>query len=107
MTDYTNVFKLSRPLHTHKGDVTSLTLKEPTAGTFVRAKADPYKVRFYDDKADYTFDSAATVAFLSDMTELDPIILESLPGADFMALRWKMVEVIALGLRTNGNPPQP
>lgn len=101
-----NVFKLSRPLHTHKGEVSEIALKEPTAGTFVRAKADPYKVRFYDDKADYTFDSAASLAFMCEMTGLDAIILEGLPAADFMGLRWKMVEVIALGVGGQ-NPPQP
>ena len=91
-------FKLSRPLQTHKGSLDTLTLKEPTAGTFIRAKADPYKVRFYDEKAEYTFDSAATLAFLVDMTGHDNITLEALSAADFMGLRWKMVEVIALGL---------
>ena len=103
--DNDNVFKLSRPLHTHKGDVMEITLKEPTAGTFIRAKADPYKVRFVDDKAEYTFDSAACMAFLTEMTSFDPIVLESLPAADFMGLRWKMVSIIALGVGGK-NPSQ-
>ena len=96
--DNVNVFKLSRPLRTHKGDLSELTLKEPTARSFIRAKRDPYTVKFEDDKATYTFDSAATLAFLVDMTGHDEITLEALPAADFMALRWEMVKVIAMGL---------
>jgi len=106
MADET-IFKLSRALHTHGGDVTELKLKEPAARTFLRAKADPYRVRFVDDRAEYEFDSAACATFLCDMTGLDQIIIESLPAADFMALRWKMVEVIAMGLGgADKNPSQ-
>jgi hypothetical protein len=106
MSDNDNVFKLSRPLHTHKGDVTEITLKEPTAGTFIRAKGDPFKLRFIDGKPDYDFDSAASMAFLCEMTGLDQIVLEALPGCDFIGLRYALVNVIAEGLGADRNPSE-
>ena len=35
MTEHTETFKLSRPLKTHSGEITALTLREPTAGAFI------------------------------------------------------------------------
>ena len=99
-----NVFKLSRPLKTHKGDVTEITLKEPTAATFLHAKADPFKIRYIEGKSDYTFDSAASMAFLCEMTGFDQIVLEALPACDFFGLRYAMVNVIAEGLGADRNP---
>ncbi|MGA2494260.1 MAG: phage tail assembly protein [Roseiarcus sp.] len=89
---------LSRPLRTHKGDLSELTLKEPTAGTFFRAKRDPYTVKFEDEKAIYTFDPVACMFFLSEMTGLDQITLEALSAGDFSAMRWRMVGIINRGV---------
>jgi hypothetical protein len=102
-----NVFKLSRPLRTHKGDVTEITLKEPTAGTFIRAKRDPYKIRIIDGKPDCDFDPVASMAFLCEMTGLDEIVLGALPAIDFVGLRWMMFHSIANTLGADTNPSQP
>ncbi|MDR3421971.1 MAG: phage tail assembly protein [Xanthobacteraceae bacterium] len=102
-----NTVTLSRPLKTHRGDVSEITLKEPTAASFLRAKADPYRLRFYDDKVEYIFDPVACMSFLCDMTGFDSLVLEALPAHDFKELCYVMVRVIRDGLGGEKNPPQP
>lgn len=92
------IVNLSRPLKTHKGEVTSLTLKEPSARDFINAKVDPFKIKFDGDRVEYIFDNAATLSFLSSMTGHDTMVLDLLSAADFMKLRMQMVNVIAMGV---------
>lgn len=99
-----NTVTLSRSLRTHKGDVNEITLKEPTAATFLRAKADPYRLRFYDDKVEYIFEPVPCMSFLCDMTGFDQIILEALPARDFNELRYAMVRIIRDGLGDVASP---
>jgi hypothetical protein len=46
------------------------------------------------------------MAFLCEMTGLDQIVLEALPGCDFIGLRYALVNVIAEGLGADRNPSE-
>jgi hypothetical protein len=86
--------KLSKPLVTHKGEVSEIELKEPTCASFVK-HADPFKITWDEaGRASYDFNSKACVGFLTDMTGYDEIILGKIAAKDFMTLRYAMVGVI-------------
>jgi hypothetical protein len=90
MSDFLN---LSKPLITHKGEVTQLEFKEPTAGAYVNY-GDPFKIPASGLPADITYNDKAVIGFLSEMTGIDQIILRGLPAGDYMTARIKMVDVI-------------
>jgi hypothetical protein len=101
----TETVTLSQPLKTHGGDVTSLTLKEPTAKSFFD-HGEPFKVRVISDDAgdriDFEFFNGVFKKFLCDMTGLDDLILSGLRASDFMALRSRAAQMI-IGV-TGQNP---
>jgi hypothetical protein len=105
MSDNTETVTLSRPLKTHGGDVTTITLKEPTARSFFD-HGEPFKIRVISDdsgdRIDFDFYNAVFKKFLADMTGLDDLILSSLRAADFMALRSRAAQMI-IGV-TGQNP---
>ncbi len=87
-------FKLSKPLRTHKGEVSTLTLKEPTARSFV-TRGEPFKVKINaEGNAEFDFNSKATMGFLSDMTGIDELLLESLSAQDFWRARQEMAAIM-------------
>ena len=97
-------FELSRPLRTHKGEVTVLMLKEPTAGSFLRYGC-PFTVKAGEGGAlAYTFDEKATVGFLFDMTGHDSLVLEGLSGADYFKLRYAVPAVMFTAEAGGRNP---
>ena len=97
MTDNTETVTLSKPLKTHGGEVTSLTLKEPQARSFFE-HGEPFKVRVISDESgdriDFDFNNAVCKKFLSDMTGVDDIILGTLRASDFMTLRSRAAQMI-------------
>lgn len=102
MTDDTTV-TLSKPLRTHNGDISKLTLKEPTARSFFE-HGEPFKTRVGKDAngdttLDFDYDYKVLPKFLADMVVegVDDLILGALRPADFFALRSKATHLI-LGL---------
>jgi hypothetical protein len=98
MTDSTETVTLSKPLKTHSGEVTSLTLKEPEARSFF-THGEPFKVRVISDEVngdriDFDFNNAVFKNFLADMTGHDDIVLGKLRAADFMTLRSRAAQMI-------------
>jgi hypothetical protein len=104
MTDTTIVtetVKLSRPLKTHDGDKTVLTLREPTAKLFFDyGEAFKVKVTIGDDgkqHIDFTFNDSIMKKYLSSMTGVDDLVLSDLRAADYVELRgraaWMVVGV--------------
>jgi hypothetical protein len=94
----TETVKLSRPLKTHGGDVSEITLKEPTARSFF-SHGEPFKVRVLsDDKGeshvDFDFFNNVFAKFLVDMTGLDDIVLSSLRAVDYVSLRTRAAHMI-------------
>ena len=93
----TETVTLSQPLKTHGGDVTSITLKEPTAKSFFD-HGEPFKARVISDDAgdriDFEFFNSVFKKFLSDMTGLDDLVLSALRAADFLALRSRAAQMI-------------
>lgn len=91
-------FELSSPITTHRGPVTTLTLNQPKARSFIRHGV-PFKhiVKGEGDNQEVAteFDPKAMFGFLSDMTDHDQITLEDIPACDVMGLFWKMVTVIS------------
>lgn len=93
-----NTVKLSKPLKTHAGEVSTLTLQEPTARSFIE-HGEPFKMKVTrDDKdevsVDFTYDNRIMSKFLSDMSGIDDILLGSLRATDFYALRTKATHII-------------
>lgn len=94
----TETFTLSRPLKTHGGDITEITLKEPTAKSYFD-HGEPYKARVISDDAGDRFDidffNNVFKKFLSDMTGLDEIILSGMHAADYTRLRVLVTTMLA------------
>jgi len=88
-------FKLSEPLKTHDGDVTELKLKTPRAGLIVKHN-DPFKVRRSPDGDgfEYEFDNKSMMAFATEMTGIDDLLLSDLLVTDFINLRQAIVNII-------------
>ena len=92
----TETFKLSRPLKTHNGDLTELTIQEPTARAFVNY-GEPFAlktVKGEDGEAvgvQFVYDNnKAFMGFLADMvTEkgVDDLLLQAISSSDFYRLR--------------------
>lgn len=90
--------KLSKELNTHKGPVRELELNEPQAGSFVR-HGEPFHTKMEKDGGvDIRYDNKAMLDFLSDMTGVDRVILETLPSSDYYTLRTQAVSLLMGGL---------
>lgn len=97
MSDGTVTFKLIKPLKTHKGETSTLALKPPTAGAFVR-----YGMPFSQitetidgsDRQEFKFYPDRMMRFISDMTGHDHIELEGIDGRDVIPLFWSVVAVL-------------
>lgn len=96
----TETFTLSRPLKTHDGEVTTLTLKEPTGGAFVDYD-DPFTVKPDGETGNATFvyHNKAFIKFLSNMTGIDDLILKGISASDFIRLRGVATNMIAMGVK--------
>lgn len=100
-------FSLSRPLKTHSGDLTTLTLQEPTAGAFVDY-GEPFTLTPRKGEGDepdgvtFVYDNnKAFVRFLVDMIAekgIDDLILRGLTASDFQRLRSVATNIILLGV---------
>ena len=96
MSDNSTTVQLKHPIKSHKGDVSSIDIREPTAGSFVR-HGEPCKVRMNGEQFELDFNDKATMGFLADCTDHDEIVLSSLKASDYMALRNALARLI-LGL---------
>jgi hypothetical protein len=92
--------KLSKPIKTHDGELTELTLKAPTARSFIN-HGEPFKVRFVtegDDaqRMELDFNNAIIAKFLADMAveKIDDLIVGSLTATDFLLLRMSAANII-------------
>lgn len=104
----TEIFNLSRPLKTHSGEITALTIQEPTAGAFVDY-GEPFtlKPRKGDDGEPdgvmFVYDNnKAFMRFLVDMIAekgIDEIVLKGLSASDFQRLRGVATNIILLGVQ--------
>jgi hypothetical protein len=102
----TETFTLSRPLATHNGEVTSFTLREPTAGAFIDY-GEPFKIRRRkgedgEDSSEFEYDSKVFARFLTDMIAekgIDDLILKGLNARDFYQLRVVATNIILLGVQ--------
>jgi hypothetical protein len=107
MTDDT--VTLSKPLKTHNGDLSKLTLREPTARYFFEY-GEPFKTRVGknadgETTLDFDYDYKVLAKFLTEMVVegVDDLVLGSLRPIDFFALRTKATHLI-IGLA--GTSPQ-
>jgi hypothetical protein len=92
--------KLTRPVLTHDGELNELTLKAPTARSFIN-HGEPFKVRFVTESDDaqrmeIDFDNKIMAKFLADMTveKMDDLVIGSLAATDFMLLRMSAANII-------------
>lgn len=108
----TETVTLSKPLKTHRGEVSALTLKEPTARLFLEY-GEPFKSRVVKDEngeqsVEFDYNNKTLGKFLVDMIDeqVDDIILGGIVAADFYALRNRATQLI-LGIVGDKNPTQP
>lgn len=104
----TETFSLSRPLKTHGGDLTALTLQEPTAGAFVDY-GEPFTLKprkgedGEQDGVTFVYDNnKAFMRFLVDMIAekgIDEIVLKGMSASDFQRLRGLATNIILLGVQ--------
>jgi hypothetical protein len=106
MTATTETFALSRPLKTHAGELTALTLQEPTARAFIEY-GEPFSMKPRRDESgevdgvSFVYDNnKAFVRFLADMIveKVDDLILASLSASDFQRLRGLATNIILAGV---------
>lgn len=101
----TETFTLSRPLKTHSGDITEITLKEPLAKSYFD-HGEPYRARVISDDAgdriEIDFFNNVFKKFLSDVTGLDDIVLSGMRAADYTRLRLRVTNMLA---ETAGSNP--
>ena len=94
---FDNTYELSAPIMTHGGNITTLTLNAPKGRAFIK-HGMPYSiVREGDDdnvRTEFRFMPKIMFKFLADMTGLNEIELDDLPGCDVQPLFWKVVAVI-------------
>lgn len=103
----TTTVQLSKPLHTHKGDIASITLKEPTARQFFQ-HGEAFKVRIInvdDGTQRVQFDDNMQILqkWLIDLVEgVNAIELEDLAPVDLYSLRNALHDMV---LGTVGDRP--
>ena len=96
--------KLRRPLKTHSGEVSEITLNEPSARAFIRY-GEPFKTRWVADpteadpenrRLEVDYNNGVMVKFLADMIEpkVDDLILEKLTAVDYQIVRSCAFDVI-------------
>jgi hypothetical protein len=92
----TETFKLSRPIKTHSGELSELTLQEPTARAFV-TYGEPFTLKPVKGEdgepsgVQFVYDNnKAFMGFLVDMVAekgVDDLLLQAISASDFHRLR--------------------
>ena len=101
----TSTVKLSSPLTTHSGPVTTITLKEPKARSFFE-HGEPFKAKVQTDDAgkdsiEFEYSHKVLAKFLSDMSGLDDMVLGNVVAGDYYALRNAATHLILGGAGTD------
>jgi hypothetical protein len=96
MTEDTT-YKLIKPLQTHQGEVNSLTLKYPTARSFMNHGTPFTVIREGDEdnpRIEFKFNTKPMFKFIADMTGLDELTLADIHGTDVMPLFWQVANML-------------
>lgn len=103
----TTTVKLSTPLTTHKGTISEIVLKMPTARSF-RLFGNPYLIHRdpVSQKPMPVIIDEAMLKFLADASGFDELTLDDLPAPDYDALRWTMFNMINGVMGGNEENPQ-
>jgi hypothetical protein len=79
-----NTVLLSKPLKTHDGEVSLLTLRDLDAADIVAMKSSPFQViRMQSGEVELIVKYDVMMQYLSRLSNLDPILLGKLGGVDF------------------------
>jgi len=103
-----NVVKvaLSRELNTHRGPVNELELHEPLAASFRKYGEAVKAIPIDNDRVRFEYVDSAVLGFLTDMSGLDPVILDTLSASDYLKLRATMTNMVfGIGDGALGNRP--
>jgi hypothetical protein len=87
-------FPLRKPIKTHGGEISELTLKAPSAGTFVRSGMPFTAINSADGSYYIRVEPEVMIKFISDMSGLDEIVLSGIDGRDAMPLFWSVVNFL-------------
>lgn len=110
----TETFKLSRPLKTHSGEVSEITMREPTGKSFID-HGEPFTLKPRVDAngepdgvlIEYT-NNKAMMGFIADMIEprVDDLVLQGIGASDYQRLRAIAANIILAGVQDK-NPTEP
>ena len=98
------IFKLSKPLNTHSGTVSELTLKYPTARSFIKygvPYASVVERTEESTKEEFRFNAKPMFQFVADMSGLDDIVLSSVAAQDVMPLFYTVLGMLSGGAETS------
>ena len=93
MTTNETTVKLVKSITTHKGELSEIVLREPTAGAFVKF-GQPFKVRVKGDDFELDFEDKATMGFLAECSGIDEILLRDLSARDYMKCRTALAHLV-------------
>lgn len=100
----TATVKLSTPITGHSGTFASLTLKVPTARSFI-AHGSPFTVKTGAEGNYIEYSDKAMLKFLADSTGVDEITLEDLAAPDYFAARDRLAGLILMATGTAEKDP--
>lgn len=83
---------LSRPLKTHKGEITELTLRELDARDIVEARQSPIKIGRVGEEVVHEYRYDVVMKLASMLTGHDEVVLGGLKGGDFHKLTAAVVD---------------
>lgn len=87
-----NTVPLSKPLKSHQGEITELTLRELTARDIVEARQSPIKIARVGEEVVHEYRYDVVMKLASMMTGHDEGVLGGLKGGDFHKLTAAVVD---------------
>ena len=78
--------RLSKPLSTHKGDVNEIVLRDPVGSDYIALNKLPLTLSTDGTQRTATPDFAVAAQWIARLSNIDAILLGTLPRNDFMAI---------------------
>lgn len=94
--DDPNVINLSKPMVTHQGNVSRLSIRTPNAGDYIDMGGYPFKARGVgSSNMELEIDFAKTAAWMARLTDVDEVLLRQLPQRDFIQGVEKVIAIVS------------
>jgi len=95
---------LSRPLRTHKGEVRTLVIREPTAADYIEIGRVPFDVRGENEDRRAQIDHKCAGEWVARLTDLDEIVIGGMASRDWLAMVGRINAILMnAGIDAMGN----